>query len=360
MLRAYAEGGPVYLSATDLEGSFHAVLPDSQAASPGSVLLPGKALGAALAQIVKSADSVATSLTLEIQGDPDGGKVALHVKEGLSVTLRTLPVEDFPTLPDRDCMRPVLTFDKPQELRALIGRILTAVSREESRFQLYGFLVEPQDGAVCNFVSTDGYRLVAEYLDPLTTHQDPDTPGDVFGGFLVPRNPIANAVTGKSYAWDVDRIEIWKSEHHLCFDAGSWGVIARVLEGTFPDWRRVIRKDEGALRMKLDGDALSKSLTAGRPFCGNKSHAVRATLNDRIHIHTEDPDKGAAEMSCDVLSSTWQGEDLVLGFNPSYMLDALKCAKEASDETVLQVWNENSQTVITSGPFTAVVMPIRL
>jgi len=368
LVRTYADApGVAYLSTTDLEGSGHFAVP-GDIAGDGAALVPLKHFQ----DVAKAAAKVRKPL--QIWTD-DPGQVDVYAAMDASATpprqhtIRTLPLEDFPTLPSLDCLEPCLDFADAVDLRATLVRALRHVSREESRFQLSGFLVEPhtydEDGPAF-LVATDGHRLSAESINP--SHTYPDTSREYVAGdpqpfapFLFPRVPAAAAVAGKAAAWH-GPARLYVSAQHVALEAGGWGFIARKLEGTFPDWRLVIKThddEQPTGRYVFNPAALRRVAETVAPFVPERSPAVLAELNGSVILTAKDPDRGQASDALSEVDSN--GVEVTMGLNVHYLIDELRSAEEASDgPATLNAWSENAQAVIRAGSYTGVVMPIRL
>lgn len=291
---------------------------------------------------------------LEIVRASEGEEVTLHVEQEGTLTIlagksrfkvRGLPSEDFPTLPAIDGAEPVIvpftTF------RNMIGKVFFAISSEESRFQLSGALLQRRQGSLA-LVATDGHRLalVESEVEGLVEAE----------GVLVPRKALQELQRFES---PLD-LEFRKSEHHLSFTVGPRQLICRILEGTFPDYERVIAKDNDR-QVQIDRKHLAAVIHRVSLLTGDRSRAIRLDLRaGQLVFSASNPDLGEAteEIACD-----YEGEDLQLGVNPDYLSQFL--AASETERVRLELKDENSQCVAypVDGPdkrYVCVIMPIRL
>jgi DNA polymerase-3 subunit beta len=230
----------------------------------------------------------------------------------------------------------------------MVSKILFAVSAEESRFQLNGALLKLKEGGL-EMVATDGHRLalVEGGLEGNGSSQD---------SVLVPRKALQ----------ELQRLEgdgnlgYRRGEHHLSFRLGRRELICRILEGTFPDYERVIAKDNDK-KVLFDRKALSEAVQRAALMTGDRARAVRLQFApDQVVISAANSDLGEAveEVSCD-----YEGPEFRLGINPDYLRDFLGAVE--TERVRLELKDENTQCVgyPQDGPDTrylCVIMPMRI
>jgi DNA polymerase III subunit beta len=253
--------------------------------------------------------------------------------------------DDFPTLPNVDDGQAVeIPF---ADFRRMVSKVLFAVSAEESRFQLNGALLKLKDGAL-EMVATDGHRLAL-------------VEGGLDGGggndsVLVPRKALQ----------ELQRIEgegalgYRRGEHHLSFRLGRRELICRILEGTFPDYERVIAKDNDK-KVLFDRKPLAEAVQRVALMTGDRARAVRLQFAaDQMVISSANPDLGEAseEVACD-----YDGPEFRVGINPDYLSQFLAAVE--TDRVRLELKDENTQCVgyPLDGPdarYLCVIMPMRI
>jgi DNA polymerase-3 subunit beta len=271
-----------------------------------------------------------------------------------------LPAADFPTLPTVDG-KPKLEIPL-SALRRLVGKVLFAVSGEDSRFQLSGALLKIKAKSV-ELVATDGHRL-ALIESPLAAPATPATPAR--GGeesALVPRKALQELLRMEGDAPVVFR----RSEHHLVFTVGAREMTCRVLEGSFPDYERVISRGNDK-KAVVERRPLAEAVRRVAIMTGDRNRGVKLEFADReVAIAAANPDLGEATES---LGCELSGGSLKIGLNPDYVgqfLDAVESSK-----VELQLKDENSQCVgspvaqegegaaVEGERYLCVIMPMRI
>ena len=327
-----AEGDRLEIAATDLEVSLTSSC-DGEVKEEGAIAIQAKKL----LEIMRA--SAGDEVTLRI--DQDG---ILTILVGQSVfKIRGLPAEDFPTLPQVDAASVDVPFSS---FRAMIGKVFFAISSEESRFQLSGALMEFANGEL-TLVATDGHRLalVESEFEGLEQAE----------GVLVPRKALHEL-----QRFEGDNMAFSRGEHHLSFIIGRRQLVCRILEGTFPDYERVISNDNDII-VAVDRRLLAGVIQRVSLLTGERSRAIRLQLQDGdLTFSAANPDLGEAreEVPCQVDEGK-----LSLGLNPDYLLQFLGATD--SEMVRLELKDENSQCIArpVDGPdkrYVCVIMPIRL
>lgn len=323
----------VHLAATDLDVSLTSLC-DAEVQEEGAIAIQARKL----VEIIRA--SVGDEVILRI--DQEG---FLTISVGRSLfKIRGLPHEDFPTLPSIEDEKPVrIPFEN---FRNMIGKVFFAVSSEESRFQLSGALMEIHEGALC-LVATDGHRLalVESKVEGLTESE----------GVLVPRKALQEL-----QRFEGDGMDFRQTEHHLSFTVGRRQLICRILEGTFPDYERVIAKDNPE-HVIVERSNLAEAVHRVSLLTGDRTRAIKMELQpEQLIFSSKNPDLGEAreEVACE-----YDGEGLNLGVNPDYLADFLTAAD--TDRVRLEVKDQDSQCVAMpvdghEKRYVCVIMPIRL
>jgi len=322
------------LSATDLDVSLTSWCA-AEVASEGAIAIQAKKL----LEIARACDG--DELTFETSDDG-----AMAIRAGRSrFKIRGLEAEDFPTLPAVQDADPVsLPF---QVFKSMAGKIIFAISNEDSRFQLAGALLKQNEGLLI-LVATDGHRLalVESSVEDLVPSE----------GVLVPRKALMELLRFES---DGD-LAFQRGEHHLSFLVGRRRLICRVLEGTFPDYERVISRDNDN-RLLLDRQQMQGVTQRVSLLTGERSRAVRLELEPgSMVLSAANPDLGEAkeDIACD-----YDGKGISVGVNPDYLRDFLAAA--GTDKVRLEIKDDQSQIVAypvdgEDARYVCVIMPIRV
>lgn len=279
-----AKAGELRIRGTDLDIEITSVVPAS-VAEPGEVCVDaGRLLDIARKM---AGDEVMLSLAAE----------KLTVKAGRSrFNLATLPWQDFPSLSAGD-----LPHRFNIDLAALFKPVQFAISSEETRYYLNGIFLHVIDGAL-RAVATDGHRL------SMNTAPAPCE----FPGVIVPRKTVGVVPTGE--------IEVALSSSKIRMTAGDTVVVSKLIDGTFPDYERVIPKTNDKIAT-VDRDELSRAVGRVSAVASERGRAVRVSLNaDSINLAMTSPDAGSAEEDVDAV---YDGEPLLIGMNTTYLGDIL-------------------------------------
>jgi DNA polymerase-3 subunit beta len=322
------------LAATDLDVSLTSWC-EADVKREGGIAVQAKKL----VEIIRSLTSE------EVQLVAEEARV-LTIRAGKSrFKIHGLSPDDFPTLPSVEDSRGVeIPF---ADFRRMVAKILFAVSAEESRFQLNGALLKLKSGAL-EMVATDGHRL-ALVEGGLEGSGDEDS-------VLVPRKALQELQRlegegGLSYR---------RGEHHLSFRLGRRELICRILEGTFPDYERVIAKDNDK-KVLFNRKQLGEAVARVALLTGDRARAVRLQFGaDQMVVSAANPDLGEAveEVPCD-----YDGPEFRVGINPDYLSQWLSAVE--TERVRLELKDENTQCVgyPLDGPDTrylCVIMPMRI
>lgn len=329
--------GKLHLAATDLDVSLTSWC-EAEIDQDGAIAVQAKKF----MEIVRSLVGEEVRL---IQEEPEW--LAIHAGRS-RFKIHGMRPDDFPTLPEvDDRYRIELPF---RTFRGMIGKILFAVSAEESRFQLNGALIKLKERSM-EMVATDGHRLALVEAG-LSSETAEDS-------VLVPRKALQEL---QRFEGD-EALGYRRGEHHLSFQLGRRELICRILEGTFPDYDRVIARDNDKKpvfgRKTLDAAVQRVSI-----LTGDRSRAVRLELTeDQMVVSVQNADLGQAveEVSCE-----YSGPELELGINPDYLRDFL--AAVDTERIRLELKDENTQCVCfpvqgdgdDAGRYLCVIMPMRV
>jgi DNA polymerase-3 subunit beta len=338
---ASAAGGAKTLTvvATDMELALQYTLTQVDIATAGIALIPaGK-----LSEIVNNSPD--DTLTLETNADTTVIKGSdAHYKVFGYNPEEFPPVSGFDGAPDFS-----LTA---ASLKTLLDRTRFAAAREMTRYAINGVLFEKK-GKKLSLVATDGHRLAQ-------TKDDTIAEGGKDVSAVVPIkaiNLIERLLTDPEQT-----VSLQFKENKLFVQIGSetGGVTATMstslVEGTFPPYGDVIPKDSDK-KVTLNRDRFFSAVRRAALLTNEESKGVRlAFSNGTLSISSRAPEMGEAKIDLPV---EYGGEALEIGFNPTYLLDALKVADQ---ETVtFEMKTPNKPGLLRSGPgFLYVVMPVNL
>ncbi|WP_420860251.1 DNA polymerase III subunit beta [Marivivens marinus] len=281
----------------------------------------------------------------------DGASGRLTIEAGRSnFSLATLPKEDFPVMASSDYQT---NFSAPAPmLRRLFDKSKFAISTEETRYYLNGVYMhvsEADGGKVLRCVATDGHRLA---------RIDADLPDGADGmpGVIVPRKTVGEL--RKLLDDDEAQIAVSVSETKVRFATPDITLISKVIDGTFPDYSRVIPTGN-TRRLEVDAAEFAKAVDRVATVSSERSRAVKLSLDeDRLILSVNAPDSGAAE---EELAVAYGDERLEIGFNAKYLLEI---ASQVDRENAVFLFNSSGDpTLMREGNDTSavyVVMPMRV
>ncbi len=286
-----------------------------------------------------------------VQLHEDGATGRLNVRAGrASFSLATLPKEDFPVMASSEYSS---NFSAPAGvLRRLFDKAKFAISTEETRYYLNGVymhVAQGEDGPALRCVATDGHRL-ARVDAPL-----PDGAAEM-PGVIVPRKTVGEL--RKLLEDDEAQIAVSVSETKLRFATPEITLTSKVIDGTFPDYTRVIPSGNSR-RLEVDAGDFAKAVDRVATVSSERSRAVKMLLeDDKLVLSVNAPDAGAAE---EELVVAYGDDRLEIGFNAKYLLEI---ASQVDRENAVFLFNSSGDpTLMREGNDTSaiyVVMPMRV
>ncbi len=261
--------------------------------------------------------------------------------------LQTLPPSDFPMLSDKKDNDPLSIVMPQHELKKKLLQVQYSMAAQDIRYYLNGLLIQVQHGNI-EMVATDGHRLA--YTDCAINNDSPPNQ------FIIPRKAITELI--KLLDDTAGEIKIEKTENQASFDLGEIKLITKLVEGTFPDYQRVIPKDYEKV-FTIPRQQLLNALQRAAILANEKFRGVRWVLGDsllRLACTNAEQEEAEEEMEIDY---TYDAMDI--GFNITYLLDVLNNTKVESINCALG--DENSSMLITipdDAAFKYVVMPMKI
>ena len=290
----------------------------------------------------------------EITLSKDDNQDHLTIRSGKSnFKLQTLPRTDFPEISDNEFSHTFTIVSG--ELNRLIEKTRFAISNEETRYYLNGIFFHEAKSAdeeklsTLRTVSTDGHRLAQAELT---------LPEGAFGmpGIIIPRKTISE-IQKLTLENDGD-VEVKISENKLKFVFNSIEVTSKVIDGTFPDYQRVIPfQNDKAMTVKTN--TLTNAVDRVATLSSERGRAVKLSLKDNsLTLSVTSPEAGTA---IEEISVGFKGEDFEIGFNSKYLLDILS---QLSGDTVKLLLSEPNSPCLVLDPNDEatlyVLMPMRV
>lgn len=323
------------LTSTDLEIEMLAHAEVSKAVSGETTLPARKFLDICRAL---SEDSV---LDISVSGE------RATIRSGKSrFVLSTLPATDFPGI---EVNQKLTHLSLSQHaLRTAIARTHFAMAQQDVRYYLNGLLME-LEGRVIRMVATDGHRLAlceTPYPKEIDKNQS----------IIVPRKAVLELY--RLLSDDDSEVEVRVGSNFIQIKTAAISFTSKLIDGRFPDYQNVIPKD-GNKKATCPREPLRQALSRVSILSNEKYRGVRLQFGKgTMHILAHNPEQEEAE---EELTIDYAGDNLEIGFNVTYLLDALSAGD--SEQVTLNLSDSNSSCLIQGmGEKTCryIVMPMRL
>ena len=236
----------------------------------------------------------------------------------------------------------------------MIGKTIFSISSEESRFTLNGAKLILRKGGLI-LIATDGHRMaVAESTE--------DIPGiGAAYSALLPKKAMQEL---QKLAGESDPAAIVKfsgDENHLFFQLGDRLLLSRKLTGNFPDWERVLPKEQPN-SVTLEREEFRAAIERVAQFSDERSRAIRVRVAPgEVKIHSSVSETGESEES---IPATYDGVAVEIGFNAQYLLDFLRAVGDrqvsASGLKIRHSAGELQPGGDKAGTYRYVIMPMRI
>jgi DNA polymerase-3 subunit beta len=272
----------------------------------------------------------------------------VSIKCGISsFTISAMSAADYPELPDVEEAKAITVTQKA--LKSMIGGTLFSVSENQARPIHTGCLFEVADDVI-TVVAVDGYRLALR-----RTFLDEGTGREL--KFVAPSAALKEV---ERILTDSDEpAKFTKGTKHILFEIGGATLVCRLLEGEFLDWRRVVPRDNG---IKLTGNVrqLQSSLERVSLIIDEKIKSpVHCTFSNNRADFKISNTIGRVNDSCPLAGD---GNDLEIGFNCKYLLEALRAVP--TEDVCLELNNGLSPVVMVpceeKETYLYMVLPVRL
>lgn len=345
LLKADKSEGSLTLAGTDAEISLVISRPHVDVQDEGAALVPADKLR----QIISAQDAEPT-LTLESEDDmmTITGRDAVYKVYGY-------PAEDFPELPAFPEGDGSFSIDA-RDFDHLIRRTEFSTARENSRYAINGVLLN-RNGKKIEMVATDGRRLALAKGVVSEASEGTDT-------CIIPSKALKVLEKLLAQSAESVRLSITTNQVVVSVLDESGEVTAtlasNLVEGTFPPYEDVIPKDQDK-KATFDTNTLTSAVRRAALLTNEESRGVRLSFSkgdgNKLVLSSRAPEMG--EATIDVELKGYDGDEIEIGFNPAFIIDALKIIED--DEISLEMKSQNKPGLIKSGSdFLYVVMPVNL
>ncbi len=299
-----AQGSRLTLTATDMEIAIveevtASVSRDGSTTAPASVLF----------EIVRKLGG-----DTEIELDQSGGDAPLALRAGRYATsLNVLAVDDFPSMTAGQL--PHKFKIGSGVLRGLIDRSRFAISTEETRYYLNGIylhVAKGDAGEMLRAVATDGHRLA---------RVETELPAGASGmpGVIVPRKTVAEI--RKLLDEAPEEVEVALSETRIQFTVGTVMLTSKLIDGTFPEYERVIPRDNDKI-LRVGKRDFADAVARVSAISQERSRPVKLSLEKHLlTLSAASPDQGTAKEELDDGTVSYEAGPIEIGFQARYLND---------------------------------------
>ena len=324
----------LYLTATDNEVEVVCSLPlEAEIWNDGETTIPARKLF----DICKSLsnDSI-------VQVNVDDSQAT--IKAGKSrFKLQTLSAEEFPNSP-KFTEKAEFTITQKQ-LKHLFSKTSFCMANNDIRYFLNGLMMKIGDGKI-SFVGTDGHRMAVSQCDFKSEQHK---------SVIVPRKAVIEV--SKLLTDIVDEVKITMDDNHIRFKLNdSLAITSKLIDGDFPNWQSIMPSNPDKIVI-VEADALKQSLIRASILSNEKFKGVRLVLSP--NLLTIDAKNTCQEEAEEILEVEYDGEELEIGFNGTYLIEAINAV--SGKMAKISLVDANSSVVITDADNDKfIVMPMRL
>lgn len=326
-----AQDGQIRLTATDLDIGITCVIPvDIQ--ETGAVTVPAKRFSDIIKELPGETVQIMTKKNNQVSIEADL----------CQFKVMGLARDEFPKLPefkDREAVRL-----EQGELKEMLRLTSFAVSVDETRYILNGILFKINKNNL-TLVATDGKRLAIMEKKLATS-------SNVEMSIIIPLKTVHELNRNLK---EEGQLSLVLGTNQVLFELGSVTVISRLIEGEFPDYKQVIPlTTENKLHLNRE-DFLLAVKRAALLSTPDYQAVKLEVFKNKLVISKSTPDVGESR---EELQMTYQGKELVIGFNPVYLADVLKNLD--ADSVDLELTDSEKPGVIRNEGYTYIVLPMRL
>ncbi len=270
------------------------------------------------------------------------------VKAGKSrFTLQTLNAVDFPRLEETNWKQELVLSQK--QLSQLLTKTSFSMAQQDVRYFLNGLLIEIRNDQILS-VATDGHRLAKTQLSV-------SNPSIDLVQSIVPRKAVLE-ISKFLDAGSDDPVNVKLNASHILIESGNFLFISKLIDGRFPDYEKVIpaNLDKHVL---IDRANLIDILSRAAILSNEKFRGVSlAVSQNMLKVASHNPDQ---EHATDEMEVEYAGDDIEIGFNVNYLMEALKaCDSKTIDLGLLDPNTSCTFHAADNAETLYLIMPMRL
>ncbi len=336
-----ADGASLEMKATDLDLEITEATP-AKVEQGGATTVPAHLLYDIVRKLSDGAEVM-------LKTDEDGNAMTV-ISGRSSFRLQCLPQSDFPEL-SAGSFSHIFRLDSTA-LKGLIEKTQFAISTEETRYYLNGIFLHTHEAGgklKLRSVATDGHRLArAEIEAPAGSEGMP--------GIIIPRKTVSEL---QKLVDDPDvAVTTELSDTKIRFTIGSVVLTSKLIDGTFPDYQRVIPTGNDK-KLVIDRQTFAAAVDRVSTISSERGRAVKLSIAEgQVTLAVNNPDSGSAT---EELAADYSADPIEIGFNARYLLDV--AAQLTGSEARFMLADAGSPTLIhdTSDENTLyVLMPMRV
>ena len=323
------------LSTTDLEVEMQAQTA-IKGAKPGEITLPARKF-----MDICRALPEKSKIELNLEG------ARAIIRSGKSrFVLSTLPAAEFPNI---ETTKSLLSFAIPQgKLRHVIERTHFAMAHQDVRYYLNGMYLETTENQI-RMVATDGHRLALCEADIKIKSKENQN-------LIIPRKGVQELL--RLLEENEQPAQVQLGTNYIRITTEGMGFTSKLIDGRFPDYQNVVPKGADKT-VTCSRDALRQALNRVSILSNEKYRGIRLQFTKgllRIFAHNPEQEEAEEEVAIE-----YNGDNLEIGFNVNYLLDAITAS--TSEQIELLLSDPNSCCLIHGvgeKDCKYVVMPMRL
>ncbi|MCR4336776.1 MAG: DNA polymerase III subunit beta [Candidatus Omnitrophica bacterium] len=325
------QAGKIKLNTTDLDIGISCEFP-VEVIEEGAITISAKRFSDIVRELPLGDVMISTKKNNQV--DIEGNKCRFK--------LMGLSKEEFPKFPefkDKESVR----IDQAT-LKEMIRMTSFSVSYEESRYVLNGVLVEIK-GNLIRMVATDGRRLAKIEKNLASTSSQEITA-------IVPIKALQEVYRNLTSGGQVSFVV---GKNQILFDIQGILIASRIIEGEFPNYQQVIPK-EASTKIKINTQDFLSAIRRANLLSTPDFQAIKVEVfSDKIVVSKTTPDVGESREEVVI---QYGGKELIVGFNPQFLIDALK---NISQDTIeMELLGPDKAGVIRMGDYLYLVLPMRI
>ncbi len=281
----------------------------------------------------------------EIKITVDGERA--RIQSGKSrFTLLTLPTADFPSVEAGGWDLELSLAE--QDLKRLLDKTQFCMAHQDVRYYLNGLLLELKQGSL-QAVATDGHRMgLSEVKLGQVASEDRQA--------IVPRKGVQEI--SRFLDSSERQVELKLSRNHVQVGVEGITLTSKLIDGRFPDYTQVVPSNQQKIA-RIDRLLLREALGRAAILANEKYRGIRLTLStEKAIINAHNPEQEEAQ---EEIAADYSGEELEIGFNVNYVIEAINGLEGEEVELGLNDANSSCTLQAPNQPQTRyIVMPMRL